>query len=65
MSSILNSVDQRTNLVGENRLELLMFRLGSRQAFAMNVFKVKEVINVPKMNVMPGSHGNLTGFRGS
>ncbi|OFC70611.1 chemotaxis protein CheV [Alteromonas confluentis] len=68
MSSILNSVDQRTNLVGENRLELLMFRLGSRQAFAMNVFKVKEVINVPKMNVMPGSHGNLTGvtnYRGS
>ncbi len=68
MSSILNSVDQRTNLVGENRLELLMFRLGSRHAFAMNVFKVKEVINVPKMNVMPGSHGNLTGvtnYRGS
>ncbi len=68
MSSILNSVDQRTNLVGENRLELLMFRLGSRHAFAMNVFKVKEVINVPKMNVMPGSHGNLTGvtnYRGA
>lgn len=68
MSSILNSVDQRTNLVGENRLELLMFRLGSRHTFAMNVFKVKEVINVPKMNVMPGLHGNLTGvtnYRGS
>lgn len=61
MSKILASVDQRTKLVGENRLELLMFRLGSRQIFAINVFKVKEVIPVPAMNKMPGSHHNLRG----
>ncbi len=68
MSSILSTVDQRTNLVGENRLELLMFRLGTRHTFAINVFKVKEVIGVPKMNTMPGSHGNLCGvtlYRGN
>ena len=40
MSGVLNSVAQRTNLVGENRLELLLFRLNSRQIFAINVFKV-------------------------
>ena len=67
-SSVLSSVDQRTKLVGENRLELLMFQLGTRHVFAMNVFKIKEVINVPKLNIMPGSHHNLKGvmnYRGS
>lgn len=46
MSGVLNTVDQRTNLVGENRLELLLFSLNSRQIFAINVFKVREVIKV-------------------
>lgn len=68
MSSLLSSIDSRTKLVGENRLELLMFRLGTRHTFAINVFKVKEVIGVPKMNTMPGVHGNLSGvtiYRGN
>lgn len=67
-NSVLSSVDQRTKLVGENRLELLLFRLGSRHIFAMNVFKIKEVIGVPKLNNMPGSHSNLKGvmnYRGA
>ncbi len=61
MSGILASVDQRTQLVGENRLELLMFQLGTRHVFAINVFKVKEVIHVPRLSKMPGSHENLRG----
>ena len=64
----MSSVDQITKLVGENRLELLMFQLGTRHIFAMNVFKIKEVINVPNLNIMPGSHHNLKGvmnYRGS
>lgn len=61
MSSVLNTVDQRTNLVGENRLELLLFSLNSRQTFAINVFKVKEVIKVPVLTKMPGSHYNIIG----
>ncbi len=68
MNGVLSSVDQRTKLVGENRLELLMFQLGSRHIFAMNVFKIKEVIGVPTLNSMPGSHKNLKGvmnYRGS
>lgn len=68
MSGILASVDQRTQLVGENRLELLMFKLGSRHTFAINVFKVKEVITVPSLNQMPGSHAHLKGvtnYRGT
>ncbi len=31
MSGVLKTVDQRTNLLGENRLELLQFSLNSRQ----------------------------------
>lgn len=61
MASILDSVDQRTQLVGENRLELLMFRLGAQQLFAINVFKVREVVKLPHLNKMPGSHHNISG----
>ncbi len=61
MSQLLSSIDQRTQLVGENRLELLMFKLGTRHTFALNVFKVREVITVPKLNQMPGSHHHLNG----
>ncbi|WP_070963676.1 chemotaxis protein CheV [Vibrio sonorensis] len=61
MSGVLNTVDQRTNLVGENRLELLLFSLNSRQVFAINVFKVREVIKVPPLTKMPGAHHHITG----
>jgi hypothetical protein len=50
MSNLMSSVDQRTQLVVENRLELLLFKLGSRHTFALNVFKVREVITVPPLN---------------
>ncbi|EGU35473.1 chemotaxis protein CheV [Vibrio scophthalmi] len=61
MTGVLNTVDQRTKLVGENRLELLLFSLNSRQMFAINVFKVREVIKVPPLTKLPGAHYNITG----
>jgi two-component system, chemotaxis family, chemotaxis protein CheV len=61
MSGLLASIDSRTKLVGENRLELLLFQLNTEQIFAMNVFKVREVIPVPQMIQMPGSHEHLCG----
>jgi two-component system chemotaxis response regulator CheV len=61
MTSLLNSVDQRTNLVGENRLELLLFHLQGRQLFAINVFKVKEVVKLPPLNKIPNSHPKISG----
>ena len=61
MSTILASVNQRTQLVGENRLELLMFKLGTRHTFALNVFKIREVITLPKVNQLPGSHPSIKG----
>ena len=61
MSNVMNTVDQRTNLVGENRLELLLFRLSGRQLFALNVFKIKEVVRLPKLNKLPSSHPSIVG----
>lgn len=61
MAGILDSVDQRTQLVGENRLEILMFRLAGRQLFAINVFKVQEVLQLPKLTLIPQRHAFVCG----
>ncbi|AYC33454.1 chemotaxis protein CheV [Pseudomonas cavernae] len=61
MAGILDTVDQRTQLVGENRLEILMFRLAGRQLFAINVFKVQEVLHMPKLTLMPHRHPFVCG----
>ena len=61
MAGILDTVDQRTQLVGENRLEILMFRLSGRQLFAINVFKVQEVLQLPKLTLMPHRHPVVCG----
>lgn len=61
MAGILDTVDQRTQLVGENRLEILMFRLVGRQMFAINVFKVQEVLQLPKLTLMPHRHPYVCG----
>lgn len=61
MAGILDSVNQRTQLVGENRLEILMFRLTGRQLFAINVFKVQEVLQLPKLTLMPQRHPYVCG----
>lgn len=53
MAGILDSVNQRTQLVGQNRLELLLFKLVGRQVFGINVFKVREVLQCPKLTILP------------
>jgi two-component system chemotaxis response regulator CheV len=55
MASVMDSVNQRTQLVGQNRLELLLFRLDGAQLYGINVFKVKEVLQCPKLTVIPKS----------
>jgi len=61
MSSVLSSVDARTQLVGQNRLELLLFHLGGHQYFAINVFKVQEVMRLPPLTKIPDSHHTVRG----
>ena len=62
MSGILDSVNQRTQLVGQNRLELLLFRLNGRQRFGINVFKVREVLQCPPLTAMPKLNSLVRGI---
>ncbi len=62
MSSVMASVDQRTQLAGRNRLELLMFRLNGQQLYGINVFKVREVLQCPKLSIVPQSHPVVRGI---
>ncbi|MBT3203470.1 MAG: chemotaxis protein CheV [Gammaproteobacteria bacterium] len=62
MSGVMASVDQRTQLAGRNRLELLMFRLSGSQLYGINVFKVKEVLQCPPLSTVPQSHPVVRGI---
>ena len=62
MSKLMASVNQRTNLVGNNRLELLLFKLHGSQPFGINVFKVREVLQCPELTEMPGSSPHVRGI---
>lgn len=53
MSGILDSVNLRTQLVGQNRLELLLFNLETDQQYGINVFKVREVLQCPGLTEIP------------
>lgn len=55
MASMIDSVNQRTQLVGQNRLELLLFRLNGPQLYGINVFKVREVLQCPSLTLLPKS----------
>ena len=61
MAGVLDTVDQRTRLVGENRLEILLFRLAGQQLFALNVFKIREVLQLPRLTQMPQRAPHVVG----
>lgn len=61
MAGVLDSVNQRTQLVGENRLELLLFKLDGIQRYGINVFKVKEVLQCPPLTALPKLHPSIRG----
>lgn len=74
MSSIIQTVDERTRLAGANRLEILLFSLGKdrntgkEEVFGLNVFKIREVITTPEVthapNMPPGVEG-MVALRGN
>ncbi|WP_339473072.1 chemotaxis protein CheV [Pseudomonas sp. RL_5y_Pfl2_69] len=61
MAGMMDAVNQRTQLVGQNRLELLLFRLDGPQLYGINVFKVREVLQCPKLTLIPKSHPVVCG----
>jgi two-component system chemotaxis response regulator CheV len=58
----MDSVNQRTQLVGQNRLELLLFRLNGKQRFGINVFKVREVLQCPPLTQIPKLNALVRGI---
>lgn len=74
MSELLKSIDERTRLAGTNKLEILMFSLGTdarsgrRDIFGINVFKVREVMRTPEITgapEMPAGVKGMVSLRGS
>lgn len=62
MSGILDSVNLRTQMVGQNRLELLLFALESDQQYGINVFKVREVLQCPVLTEVPRQTSAIKGM---
>lgn len=64
---LLDAVDARTNLAGSNKMEILLFSIGSNEIFGINVFKVKEVtrnIRITKTPNMPHGVDGIVSLRG-
>jgi two-component system chemotaxis response regulator CheV len=68
MSNLLKNIDARTKLAGTNKLEILLFTLGTdqrtgrRETFGINVFKVREVMRVPEITHAPDMPSNVEGM---
>ena len=73
MSELLKKIDARTKLAGTNKLEILLFSLGTdartgrQETFGINVFKVREVMRTPPITAapeMPASVQGMVSLRG-
>lgn len=62
MAGILSGIDDRTNLAGTNRLEILIFTLAGGQKYGINVFKIQEVIQRPNLTKIPGGKPVVRGI---
>lgn len=67
-NDLFGTVDARTSLAGSNRMEILLFSLGTTEIFGINVFKVREVSTTPiitKAPNMPNGVEGLISLRGN
>jgi two-component system chemotaxis response regulator CheV len=68
MSDLLRRIDARTKLAGANKLEILLFTLGTDQStgrketFGINVFKVREVMRIPEITRAPDMQAAVEGM---
>jgi two-component system chemotaxis response regulator CheV len=74
MSELLRNIDARTRLAGTNKLEILLFSLGTdsrtgrKETFGINVFKVREVMRTPAITAapeMPNAVEGMVSLRGA
>ena len=68
MTTPLHDADERINLTGNNKFEMLLFRLGEapgtdrRELFGINVFKVREILVMPTITAMANAPANVLGI---
>ena len=62
MSKWIAEIDQRTGLAGANKMELLMFHLGTEEIYGINVFKIREVMKLPPVTKLPDSDPRVLGL---
>ena len=59
--------EDRTGLTGSNKFEMLLFRLGAgakgerSELFGINVFKIREIVAMPKVTAVAGSTPHMLG----
>ncbi|KFI07653.1 chemotaxis protein [Massilia sp. BSC265] len=67
MNSVQQEVDERSNLTGTNKFELLLFRLGGdengerSELFGINVFKIREIVAMPEITTVAGAMPHVLG----
>ena len=67
MKTVQQEVDERTNLTGSNKFELLLFRLGGdergdhSELYGINVFKIREIVAMPAITAVAGSLPHMMG----
>ena len=67
MKSVQQEVDERSNLTGTNKFELLLFRLGGdeqgnhNELFGINVFKIREIVAMPEITAVAGAPRHVLG----
>lgn len=61
MNAVQQEIDERTNLTGTNKFELLLFRLGmdntlgQSELYGINVFKIREIVAMPNITPIAGT----------
>ena len=66
-TAALTDASERTNLAGNNKFELMLFRLGEapgtdrRELFGINVFKVREILVMPTITAIVNAPPHVLG----
>jgi two-component system, chemotaxis family, chemotaxis protein CheV len=67
MNSVQQDIDERSNLTGTNKFEMLLFRLGTdgdsehAELYGINVFKIREIVAMPTVSAIAGSAPHMLG----
>lgn len=67
MKTAQQTIEERAKLAGNNKFEMLLFRLGEapgsgqRELFGIDVFKVREILVMPTVTELANSHPHLMG----